>query len=317
MKCPALLISFLVGLWGLPPTMRADSLPPTPGVRKSVNLPPGATINGINDLGQLVGTITDSNGVHGFLDSQGVFTQFDVPGSSATQAVGINDAGQIVGFNTMSSGGSFHFQAFLETNGVFTDLAASGVQSGFAMQSGIAINNSGSVVYTTAGFIDFSVLSHLNHNGTEIFFSFIPAPPDDAANVYATGINDSGAAVGYFTAGIEHEGFRDGGSLICQAGSDLVNCYSFAFPGEPTGINDAGDIIGITGDQSGFLSRNGNFTALDFSPTGINNRGQIVGGGDFIFNITPAPEPSTVLLFGCGLAAVGIAMKGRRRSSAR
>jgi uncharacterized membrane protein len=34
---------------------------------------------------------------HGYLYSDGTFTQIDVPGAIATGASGINDAGQIVG----------------------------------------------------------------------------------------------------------------------------------------------------------------------------------------------------------------------------
>src|SRR3954453_18224602 len=55
---------------------------------------PGATSTnsfGINNAGQIVGTFTNSTGLHGFLDSGGIFTQIDVPGASRTEAFGIND----------------------------------------------------------------------------------------------------------------------------------------------------------------------------------------------------------------------------------
>jgi hypothetical protein len=35
--------------------------------------------------------------VHGYLDTSGVFTTIDVPGSLRTEPMGINDAGEIVG----------------------------------------------------------------------------------------------------------------------------------------------------------------------------------------------------------------------------
>ena len=298
---------FVLSLLGSRPMIRADSLPPTPGVYKTVTLPSGAVINGINDSGQLVGTITDSIGMHGFLDSNGVFTKFDVPGSSSTQAIGVNDVGQIVGFNTVPPIVDFSGHAFLDTSRVFTDL-------GSRVQAGIAINNSGQVVYQTAGFIDFSIHPLLYSNGTSTgAFSFTPPPPDDAVNVEITGLNDLGAFVGSWQGGIEHHGFIDRGELLCQTNSSgSIACSDFNFPGTPTGISNSGEIVGSIGVDSGFLDKNGVFTSLAFSPTGINNRGQIVGGSNFIF--TPTPEPSTFLLLGCGLVAMSIAMKRRRGS---
>ena len=61
---------------------------------------------GCNNNGEIVGTFTDSSGVHGFLFAFGAYFQFDHPGSSQTPAFGvsgtiingINDLGDFVGF---------------------------------------------------------------------------------------------------------------------------------------------------------------------------------------------------------------------------
>jgi len=59
---------------------------------------------GINDAGQIVGFYGDSDGhIDGFLDTNGIFSTIDGPGSDVTASFGvtdlfgINDAGQIVG----------------------------------------------------------------------------------------------------------------------------------------------------------------------------------------------------------------------------
>jgi hypothetical protein len=58
---------------------------------------------GINGAGQIVGGYTGSGGLHGFLDSGGVFTTVDVPGANNfTLARGINGVGQIVGIYSIA-----------------------------------------------------------------------------------------------------------------------------------------------------------------------------------------------------------------------
>ena len=49
----------------------------------------------------MVGFYVDGAGVqHGYLETAGVFTSFDPPGSVSTTINGLNDKGQIVGFFT-------------------------------------------------------------------------------------------------------------------------------------------------------------------------------------------------------------------------
>lgn len=53
---------------------------------------------GINDLGEIVGTFVDTaNKTHGFIYQSGTFTTFDAPGSIGTELYGVNRTGTVVG----------------------------------------------------------------------------------------------------------------------------------------------------------------------------------------------------------------------------
>jgi PEP-CTERM motif-containing protein len=107
-----------------------------------------------------------------------------------------------------------------------------------------------------------------------------------------------------------------------------------------TGISDAGWIVGSYQEETrfdparGFLRDPlGHFENIDFPdstftvPLGINNSGQIVGGfgrpfatgfafvADPVGDLSPVPEPTTLLLFGTTAAGLGLARwkHGRRR----
>jgi probable HAF family extracellular repeat protein len=78
--------------------------------------------SGINAAGQIVGVFLDGTGLHGFLNTGGVFT-IDAPGAVDTDTSGINDAGQIVGFFSDATGAG---HGFLLTGGVFTSIDVPG-----------------------------------------------------------------------------------------------------------------------------------------------------------------------------------------------
>jgi len=66
----------------------------------TIDVPSAGTTDahGVNNAHEIVGIITDSTGIHGFLDTAGNFTTIDFPGIPGnTAAFGINSAGQIVG----------------------------------------------------------------------------------------------------------------------------------------------------------------------------------------------------------------------------
>jgi hypothetical protein len=70
---------------------------------------PGTSAQGINDVGQVVGSYTGffsdvgPSGTFGFLYSGGTYIALNVPGATQTYAYGINNAGQIAGYYTTGS----------------------------------------------------------------------------------------------------------------------------------------------------------------------------------------------------------------------
>src|SRR5436190_7814935 len=91
--------------------------------------PRNISADGINDLGEIVGSYVLDGQTRAFKRTQGVMIDIHPPGASWCAATGINAAGDVVG---SSSGG-----AFANLGGRFVDLGASG--------SGTAINSFGDV----------------------------------------------------------------------------------------------------------------------------------------------------------------------------
>ncbi len=133
-----------------------------------------------------------------------------------------------------------------------------------------SINDYGEV----AGYYEMEgrILGFILKNGT---FTTIDIGP---VYTIVTGINNRGDVVGYYVReGVER-------SFIYSRGAFT----SLEFPGArdtvAKGINDLGDVVGIT-NQGGFLYSEGTFTLLpgpeehilSVEPMGINNKGQIVG----------------------------------------
>lgn len=164
----------------------------------------GNWINGLNDLGQEVGSRTNSFGQNGFYYNGTTYStitatingHFYASGSttSALDARGINDSGQIVGFFTTNGSAYQGYLGSISTmGGTFTSisdpLAASGGLGTFAL----GINASGVI----AGYYyDASGNSHgfVDDHGT---FTTV----DDGTNTVITGINDNGTFVGYLNNG--------------------------------------------------------------------------------------------------------------------
>jgi probable HAF family extracellular repeat protein len=125
------------------------------------------------------------------------YTTIDDPlaigGTGGTQAFGINDFGQIVGEYT--GGGAVH--GFLYSGGTYVTLddpLATGLTAAFD------INNLGQIVG-----------SYFNNTGTHGFLltggTYITLDVVGATSTQATGINDNGQIVGYYTAACIITGF--------------------------------------------------------------------------------------------------------------
>jgi len=236
---------------------------------------PGASATtpyGINDVGQIVGTYSDVNGViHGFVWILGSFTTIDVPGSPQTQARGINRRGDIVGIYRGTDGFD---HGFLLSDGAFTTIDVPAASN--TMLHGI--NDRGQIVgqYIGTGIhgfvFDRGSFTEIAHTGG------LTAP---------FGINLSGQITGVFgNGGNENQGFLLSKNAFSTFDFPSAE-YTVAF-----GINSQGEIVGeyaTTSTTWGFLrAKDGaTFTQIVYpsgaDPTrstsafGINRFGVIVG----------------------------------------
>jgi len=259
--------------------------------------PPGSTYTAtqaINDVGQIVGVFTDSEGGnHGFLLSEGAYTQIDFPEALSTTAADINNLGQIVG---SYEDGNLNWHAFLLSNGVYTSITdpafvrtlasgiddlglivgsgkdANGVWHGFQYTNGIFttidypganftqildINFSGGILcgyYSLPSFPPNTVQGFTDANGT---FTSVTFP--GSATTALNGVATNGEVVGTYT--LPNELAQHGFSLISGVYSivDVPGALSTGL----SNVNDGGQVTGAYTDFNnvthGFLMTNGPF----------------------------------------------------------
>jgi len=308
-----------------------------------------ALANGINSTNQMTGFYTykaSSSGgnvqVASIFNSDKSYATISNPaGYMMSVGNAINNNGVVVGYSTKTSGTSDAATAFIydQTNGsrVIPGATVGTVVNNVVQQSkATAINNSGLVT-------GFSYSSAAANNRAFIYdpstatpFSYIGTLGGSTS--YGTGINDSGAVVGYsnLLSGVQHGFLYTNGNM-----TDLGALGGVGNTSQANAINNKGVIVG-TSNNLAFVYENNQMFDLNTligpassgflltNATGINNLGQIVGYGNLItgkntdgslilgeeraFAVTPTPIPPAVFLFGSGLS--GMFFLRRRKTAA-
>jgi uncharacterized membrane protein len=219
-----------------------------------------------------------------------------VPGATKTVAAGINASGQIVGTFADATGS----YGYLLSRGKFTGFDVPGATQTLAN----GINAAGQIVgsFDGKGFLlSRGMFTTLNIPG--------------ATYVFPTGVNGSGQVVGYYDRGPGDTGF-----LLDRRG--LTNVLFDGFSTVAAGINDSGEVVGYYLHQGnrGFILDSSGYHKFDIpgaglggtAPFGVNDSGQIVGNYyDANHNVhgfiaTPVPEPSSLAMFGVGVAVLAV-----------
>lgn len=280
-------------------------------------------VSDINDAGQIVGTYNSGSGQQGYIfDETGYITDFSFNDTGTdTRFYGINDNGDITGEYFGND-----YTGFLYDGTTWTSLEVPGA----ARTDPQDINDAGQIAgwnrdacYVGAyGFIydSSSSWTRLANPSTNSYLCDDWGSGGGYDSTAAFGINDSGIVVGTYSLNKIHHGF------IYDDGSWSTFDYPDASESRITGINDAGDIVGMYKDDDGnWNSYTGNIYdsnsldefsvpgAVSTSLSGINNYGDLVGtynngSGNvaFLASSVQAPEPVSSLLFLTGGIIVGI-----------
>jgi probable HAF family extracellular repeat protein len=264
---------------------------------------------------------------------QANFTNENFPGSSQTQDTAINNFGSLAGFFADSNGATApNFIGFVDKGGTFTaveDPSTPAIPSSVNQLLGVNDNN------VAAGFYQDALgnLHGYTYNiGTASFDNLSLPSGDDASTFAATGINNAGDVVGFFTnAGGTTEGFIDNGGIFTNFLAAGSNNTMFL------GINNEGEAVGVYQDGSGqnhgfvYSIATGTYQTVDdpnavlanggTTINGINDNGDLVGfygdanGNTIGLLANPVPEPRFIsVLLLAALAFAGIQQTRREKA---
>jgi hypothetical protein len=202
---------------------------------------------GINNERTVNGDYVGSDGnLHGFVLSNGTFTDFNIPGALQTTLLSINDLGDFTGDFDPGSG---IFQAWFSVDGTVTSFSVPGALSTFAYE----MTNSTELVvgYYTDG-LGGSGIPHGYFRDADGELHF-PIDPSGSVATILFGLNSRNWVVGRYTSsGVTHGLF-----FVPPNGF-----FTFDYPGATftslNGINDKGVFCGRFVDASGthgFLAR--------------------------------------------------------------
>jgi hypothetical protein len=203
--------------------------------------------NAINNRGEIIGTVKTSVRAppHGWIDENGVVSNYDVPGSGQTSPNGINDHGEIVGW---------YFGNIIAQTSAFPGVGSAG-QYGFIDKDGqfytFNVPNSDRTVLQGINDRNQLVGSYFDSNGTHSFFysggTLTQVAVPGAVTTTIGGLNNLDEIVGTYTdqAGNTHGFIDDKGRYatfdVPNAGSSL----------SVSGVNDRGQIVGSYADSAG------------------------------------------------------------------
>jgi hypothetical protein len=218
-------------------------------------------IMGVNDLGDLVGFYTKTDGTrHGFIwYHQNTVKTIDYPSLSApyfTVPMGINKAGTVVGgIWSISATGTFSSAGWVWVNGTFSDMNPGGTTNGTCCQSVNGISNNGIIVGQV--FLADSWQAWLKEATDEDFWKYQSG--DSFAEALDQNTDVAGystIAGGWFAKHIEaNEGAGDSEGKL----SFVVVNYPNSQSTTPFGMNDsryvAGAYVDSSGRQHGFIAK--------------------------------------------------------------
>jgi hypothetical protein len=194
---------------------------------------------GINNSRTVDGDyIGGDNELHSFFLSNGIFTEYDVPGALETNLLSINDAGDFTG--GFDPDGSGVFQGFVSVGGTLTSFSVPAALSTFAYE----INNSKHL--TVGYFIDGSGILHGYYRDTSGALHF-PIDPPGSVGTVLFGLNNRNWVVGRYAdaSGVTHGLFFVPPDRF----------FTFDYPGSAftslNGISSQGNICGRYVDASG------------------------------------------------------------------
>jgi probable HAF family extracellular repeat protein len=236
--------------------------------------PPGfnnSVTNGINDNDQVVGEFSDSSGnSHGFVWSNGNFTQINGPNGALIVVTAINANGLATGWYSLGSGTRYSFTY----NTATSTMTLLNPKTKYHA-SPTAINASGTVLGNTEQRVaknDYS-LGGFTVTGAKVKYL---TPPGTGANTAFNAINDKGVIVG---------GYRDS-----------IGLHSFSYD---KGVYTTFDPNGSTFDSAYFITKSGVIGGI------FNGHGYVKVGS----TITQYDYPGTETVFSYS-GTIGVGTNG-------
>lgn len=233
-------------------------------------LPAGTTVSGLNELGQVAGSIGSGGLSRGYLWSPAGLVQANGPGDQAF-ATAINNAGTLAGYTVLPD---FDFRSFTYRDGSTTPLQIFGSSFHYAS----AINDAEQLAGAYA--LNGDLRAYRYSNGSALDLGTLGGSFSSA-----NGINSAGDVVGFSSLDdddvVSARAFLYANGVMRDLGALGEGNVS-----EATAINDRGQITGhswVAGNSHAFLYEQG--AMRDLGTLGgrysfaydINNAGQVVG----------------------------------------